>query len=366
MSLIKILFYNVFIFFALVGICLLAPPFIYWSHETLNQISETDSNPIQWDWYTELAWSSNYWMEFNQLSMSYQDYVSWRRDDFEGETINIKQGLRLTTHSYDSNKSRREYWFFGGSTTWGTGVNDSNTYPSIFANFVREKVANFGETGYIARQSLALLVNHIVTNDLTDLAHLNVVFYDGVNDVASRCRKENSKMGTSRDKTFQNKIEVTDFGYPRLFGQLNDFLGVVLRRVDSSSLSKNTFYDCSSDEGRAFEVAETLVNTWQMASDIVESRGGTFVAVLQPVAYFRNPDVNYLDLSGDNDLALKEQYQTVYPLILRLARSKSFRFIDLTKAYDECATCYLDFCHVGPKAHEILVPKLAKAINDTL
>ena len=44
------------------------------------------------------------------------------------------------------------------------GVNDINTYSSMFAKLTGTKVTNFGETGYIARQSLAYLNNYIIKN----------------------------------------------------------------------------------------------------------------------------------------------------------------------------------------------------------
>ena len=70
--------------------------------------------------------------EYNRLKSKYFDYYGWRRSDFNGETINIKDGLRRTTQSKNI-KDEYILWFFGGSTMWGTGVNDENTLPSLVA-----------------------------------------------------------------------------------------------------------------------------------------------------------------------------------------------------------------------------------------
>ena len=114
-------------------------------------------------------------------------------------------------------------------------------------------------------------------------------------------------------------------------------------------------YACSSDPRRAEEVARTLVETWQVASDLVTNRGGKFTAILQPVAFIGSANFEYLELASATDTALSMQYETVYPLIRQYAADTNIEFVDLTSAYDNCNNCYIDYCHVGPQGHQILV-----------
>jgi len=74
--------------------------------------------------------------------------------------------------------------------------------------------------------------------------------------------------------------------------------------------------------------------------------------------------VSYLNLTSDNDKALAAQYQAVYPLIIELAAERNFNFVDLTTIYDGCGECYIDFCHVGPQGHRILVSKLIATLKE--
>ena len=121
-------------------------------------------------------------------------------------------------------------------------------------------------------------------------------------------------------------------------------------------------YNCSNNEERAYEVAETLVRTWEAAKEITENKGGKFVAILQPVAFFGSPSIEYLNLTTSNDIALTKEYKTVYPLIQKLAYRSNINFVDLSSIYNGCGNCYIDFCHVGPQGHNILVDALSKKL----
>ena len=92
-------------------------------------------------------------------------------------------------------------------------------------------------------------------------------------------------------------------------------------------------------------------------------RGGKFTAILQPVAFIGNPNIDYLKLTSSNDLALSMQYEAVYPLIRQFATAGNIDFIDLSAVYDKCDNCYIDFCHVGPKGHQVLVDSLVRKLG---
>ena len=129
MNWIKILTINVAVFLALIGLLILLPPFAF----TITQLlSSKKENRLDLAVYEPFDWEAKHFKEYYSLSTSYNDYNVWRRDDFSGETINIIDGLRKTSKPKKRN-SDEEYWFFGGSTTWGVGVNDKNTYPSLVA-----------------------------------------------------------------------------------------------------------------------------------------------------------------------------------------------------------------------------------------
>lgn len=136
-----------------------------------------------------------------------------------------------------------------------------------------------------------------------DFSGRHVVFYDGVNDIAHRCRSEISGLGTGREQQIQSMLPTTSnekFSFEKLFEQLTQFLQAVTRKlgiVEASSIASEN-YNCSSDPSRAEEIAKTLVETWQVASDLVTHRGGKFTAILQPVAFIGSADIKYLNLNS--------------------------------------------------------------------
>ena len=294
------------------------------------------------------------------LTTSYFDFVTWRRDDFEGETINIKSGVRVTAYPDEPVPSKTQVWFFGGSTTWGTGVTDEFTYPSLFAKTSGLQVKNFGESGYIARQSAAFLVNRLISENL-DLKNVHVVFYDGVNDVEALCRRENKDFGTTRQGEIRRLLtqKESPFSISRTFSQLQDFIAIGKRKLHyNSSEHRDAWYACASDKRKAFQVAQRLVETWQVVSALVEGAGGKFTAILQPVAFYGEPKVDYLAFDRTMGTGLSEQFAAVFPEIVKLANNEDIDFLDLTNIYDDCSNCYIDYCHVGPFGHEILVQTL--------
>ena len=98
--------------------------------------------------YLPHTWSLDYYKEFIQLKTTYTSYLGYRRLPFKGSTINIdEKGIRNTLNQ--GNKKEKVF-FYGGSTTWGTGVLDSLTIPSLFNKFsnFNYNVTNYGESGY--------------------------------------------------------------------------------------------------------------------------------------------------------------------------------------------------------------------------
>ncbi len=345
---------------------LMAPPVIY-SLYSIISVNSSSNDSIDERYklaiYENIPWAEKHFIELSKTPISYYDFITWRRDDYRGETINITDGVRATIGTHAKIIDPTQYFFFGGSTTWGTGVNDANTYPSLFAQQTQTLAKNFGESSYIARQSLSYLNNLLIQESKNDWSEIHVVFYDGVNDVANRCRNEISGLGTARERQIQNTLKnLTDskYGFTRSFGQLTEFLSAVKSMLGSSIQIAESAYSCSLHPERAEEVARTLVETWQTASDIVSQKGGDFTAILQPVAFLGNPKIDYLELTTDYDLALAKQYEAVYPLIKELAKTRNINFLDFTNTYDNCDNCYIDYNHVGPQAHQLLAENLAQ------
>jgi len=104
-----------------------------------------------------------------------------------------------------------------------------------------------------------------------------------------------------------------------------------------------------------------LASDWANAKLIVESQGGKFLAVLQPVAYLGSPNLTHLPEVRENEL-LKEQFAFVYPMFKEELKKAGLDYLDLTNIFDGQEILYFDFCHVSPPGNR----KAARAIADRL
>ena len=140
--------------------------------------------------------------EKKQLKTRYVPYIAWSRKPFSGETITInREGDRI--HPLMTDHTSKYIHFFGGSTMWGSGVDDLNTIPAHFNALHQDsRVYNHGEAGFVSRQEVARLINLVNQNSPMDV----VIFYDGCNDCRSLCRADVSINGTREELKIAKKV----------------------------------------------------------------------------------------------------------------------------------------------------------------
>jgi hypothetical protein len=90
---------------------------------------------------------------------------------------------------------------------------------------------------------------------------------------------------------------------------------------------------------------------------LVESFGGNFVGILQPVIYFSQTRKDHLKLPPNLD----REYQSVYPLIREQIAAHA-KFYDLVSAVDVSEKIYLHFNHITPKGNRYVVQKITEII----
>lgn len=291
----------------------------------------------------------------------------WRRRAYRGRYVHIDQRGRR----YDpaqSNDVARTVHFFGGSTMWGTGVDDASTIPALFASRRRERgwtARNEGESGWVSRQSIDRLVNLLNQGETPDAA----VFYDGANDVLFLCNGSLSINGHMRELDDETTpASAMDF---RVWDTLVGPERFLWRFVTEARRVKHAAADrCANDAG-ADRVAHTIVNNWVIAHDLMAARGRPFVGVLQPIAYFGHPRVDHLralpeDVGAggrnlnDIDRAI---YARVYPRIQQLIASMHEPWlVDATGAFDTNEYTYIDYCHVSANGNA----RIAALVDEAL
>ncbi len=357
-----ILMVNVAIIFLLLGLISSALPIAY----DLYKPFRYHSTPSELPNYASLEWAKQFFAEYNGLPSKYFDFIGWRRKAFKGKTITIDEsGYRRYFSEISSDLKSSKIWFFGGSAMWGTGARDNETIPAFVQKFSGKTTFNFGETGYVAHQSLNLLMKAYLEGGKPE----TVVFYDGVNEVLNKCRVGASFFSTLQEVQIQKWVERNSFGHSSFFSVFDptveilakaQLLGKGLGNSKKSNVSLNgDMLECHLDSRKAELITNNLMDDWRVAKFLVESKGGVFIPVLQPVAYIGSPNLIHLPNVFRDDL-WKKQYEIVYEKIRLSAKKLKVDYVDMTDVFDVKDFVYIDLCHVSPNGNELVAKRLLK------
>jgi hypothetical protein len=347
----KIVVVNLVVFLALIGaslsaVILLNAALAIWA--AVRSGDERARTPN----YANTPWAEQHFREFRSLKTEYHSYIGWRREPYDGKTITVSGAYRERKTTPEGQTQQPLVYFFGGSTMWGTGADDASTIPSIFARETGFRARNFGESGYTAHQDLEMMLRLLQDGHQPDV----VVFYDGVNDVAMKCRSELGPHSTSQEAQFRRQLDAG-------IGTLSFYLLPIRDLLQRSSWKVNReqaqAYDCDSNGQKAAGVRHALLHDWQLARTVAESRGIRFVGVLQPVSYFSRTNKTYLP----KDVALEKQYVSVYPQLQDMAIKAGFA--SLVGVLDVEEPVYIDFCHLSPNGNVIVARRLAEIVKPT-
>jgi hypothetical protein len=291
------------------------------------------------------------------LRTQYIPYLAWSRLPFQGNTTNVnKDGDRVTPLTTQSPVGHIR--FFGGSTIWGSGVDDSNTIPAHFnAIHPNYQVHNHGEAGFVSRQELARLVNLVNQNAPMDV----VVFYDGCNDAYHMCRADLSINGHREESKIRNKLKPRSQVVDSLIGSLRDNIHWLKTELEN----KKAPSQCQADHRYAQNVAKTIVNNWTIAKEIAKLRGAEFHAILQPVAPIGSPNIAYMP--DKKSLSRSKDYVIIYSLIQEIIQRDGIDWIhDFTDAFDRDEYIYIDSCHVNALGNNIIARKVDEIVGQSL
>lgn len=351
---------NLLVFFIICAVGYFSIPFFYGIPDLARQLEiDGPKQRALLPNYEKLPWSHKHFREYDKLGSEYVSFIGWRRRPFVGETITLEpdSGIRHTPQP-NSASSDRSVYFFGGSTMWGTGADDANTIPAHFQRLAGGRVLNFGETAWIAHQSL---------NDLMRLyteGHRprDVVFYDGVNEVITKCRVENTFWSHVREQRIRQAAPApwpTFWYYAQPALTAAKDVGAFFARF--TTRDRPRLFDCDTNSKKADLIAEQLIEDWKVARMIVEAHGGRFHAYLQPVTYFSKTRLGHLS-DAMREMDFESQFKALYPLF-REKMAKAGLGADLTAVLDRDDFIYVDFCHVSPNGNEIIAERMARDLK---
>ena len=301
--------------------------------------------------------------------LSFKSFLGWRHAKISVGNTNV--GGEYQTRYSNNQKLQNSTWFFGGSTMWGVGVEDNGTIPSQYALKSGENVFNFGESGWISRQSLNQLLNLLGEKHKPE----NIIFYDGINDISAGCREEITQLSAySEEVLVRQKLKEVPFAEIN-----NSLISWIIKPYEKISnkfqlninnkplIENNT---CYGNPKKAEKVARHLINNWHTAYLISKSNSIQFYAILQPSAYTTTSYTGHV-LTNSLYLQHKENNLAVYPLILKMMKeecnySQDFcsRLVDGTKWTNEEKILFFDFCHLTKEGNKIIATNIINLLKN--
>jgi lysophospholipase L1-like esterase len=323
------------------------------------------------DGYNGATWVEAYYREFRVSSeMEWYPYVYWRRRPYSGTFINVEGGgIRRTWQASDNTEAPRVF-VMGGSTVWGSGVRDDYTLAShlsryLAAQHARARVVNYGESGYVTGQSLAMLQELLRHGRVPTV----VVFYVGSEDVFAAL--QNREAGVPQNET-NRRLEFNAL-QPLELGKVWRVLTSGLDRI--GGLARSHFVRDTATAPRPEHeqaLADRVVDEFCSAARIAQALGREYG--FQPLFYWQ-PVIFSKPRLTSYEMAARERYgyarsffQRVYATVAAGPPTcAGLRVRDLGGTFAaDAAPRYIDAFHLSEDGNAIVAATIGADVIDAL
>lgn len=353
LSIFKTIAINIVIFFLLLAV-------VNWGCGIYLEKAAEETRHTLPNYASDPEYARSIFNDYHSVAHSYRPFVEWQMLPYRGTTLTINEkGLREHP-GFSESDNNLIVRFFGGSTMWGEGADDSHTIPALFNQQLPDyTVFNHAQLAYNSRQNLDALISSYNRGERSDI----VVFYDGVNDAAFLCPSEIDQLPGHRlvplfkKKLFGGKKQAAFDIFNNLF---TENIIILIRHYKNTTTLRTPLYNClGSDKGRT--IANMMMMNWEIAHNLVTGKGGRFIAILQPVSFIGSPKTDHLEL----DTELRANFREVYYHLKLLIQQKQYPWVfDFTDAFDTDDYIYIDFCHVSGNGNEIIANRLASVVKE--
>lgn len=303
-------------------------------------------------------------VDWYKTTAVYSAYEGFRLKPFTSATVNVdRDGLRRVLGQPVT--CAGTVWMLGGSTMWGTGVTDAETIPAIVQSYISDKkVINYGQSGYLSLQNVAVIAKNIALGETPD----TVISYDGVNDVFHLCSGSAAIGSHTAEPVMQRALQLylskkpgrSNLAKDALYGHLLNLGEVLLGKGQVIDIEQIPPDQLSASAATPEEAADALWRGWCMAKTLVESCGGRFIAILQPVSSVSKSKKDYLKPTPQWD----EWYERAYRLIRhRIATEGVGWAYDLSGELDTTDNVFMDWCHLSEPGNKVMARSILSIIN---
>jgi len=335
-------------------------------------------------YYRDKEWSNEFWNEYYSTyedgrTVEYKPYIGWNRKEFNGQYVNINtDGMRDTWHPKKNEKEDLPKIFvFGGSTVWGTGVDDNRTIPSELSKIFIENndphiVYNFGESGYSITNNIMELIVNLKNGNIPDKA----IFYNGSNLVHQTYNEGDPKINPFM-KTFAARMNYGNyhkssldhfrlaihkiiFNHSKIVKILDNFLkNEKSESYDPSPIPNESFTKITSNR-----IIDYYTDCLVLLDNIAKGYGFEIIFIWQPTI-FTESLVFDIEKSFDQ-LSHNEQLSDIFILCnQKLSSLKLKNFYNMTNVfYNKTEPIFIDFTHITGDGNRIIAEKIYSILLD--
>ena len=315
--------------------------------------------------YTDKTHANEIYKEFFLVQEQYVPYTIWRYKELHGKHININEdGIRATIPN-SNDKSDKKLFFFGGSTIWGTGVDDNNTIPSFVSRYLKENnltfdIVNYGQSGYQSTQELIQLISELQKGKRPAV----VIFYDGINDIYASAFSPGIPSYHQNFEQIKNKIEGN--GIKMIYFNSNLFKMVIYIK---NRFKRTTLKQEDTEEDEKIEGAiDNYITNLQMVQKLSKEYGFKFFAFWQPVLLADKKKLTEYEKIEKSKMGKKLMriYTKAYEGINKKHLNK-IKLFNLSEIFEnEKDDIYTDFAHLAEKGNSIVARKIFEDIREEI
>ncbi len=314
--------------------------------------------------YVDKVYANKIYKEYRLLESQYIPYAIWKFKEFHGKCINIdKNGLRVSIPK-GTGKSNKRLFFFGGSTMWGVGVDDSNTIPSIVSRYLNKdnystfEVFNYGQVGYVSTQELIQLILELQKGNVPDI----VIFYDGVNDIYASIFSPGITSYHENYEQIKSRMEAKGIIKGAYFN--SSFFNLV--NYIKNRIRKGASGQDSKEDIRVKDAIDGYLANLQLVQKLSEKYDFKFIAFWQPVVL-----IDRKVLTEYEKIEKTKMGEKLIRIYTKAHENIGKRHLDGIKLFDlsnifenEKGDIYIDFAHLENKGNSIVAKKIFEVIKE--
>lgn len=333
--------------------------------------------------YPELSEKETYNLltEMYTRGVRYESYTQFKERQYSGEYINVtRHGFRVIKNQreWPPNPQNFNVFVFGGSTTFGYGVQDEQTIASylqeIFSsNYPEHDFAfyNFGRGYYYSTQERVLFEQLLTSEFVPDM----VIFIDGLNEFTFEYIEDEPWFSADMDSfvEFRAGKGMTPYFTSLLIKELPIIrLGAVARDTFQIPITIKRFvppkktYQNNNDDSTVESLIKQYLENKKIIESISNTYGVTPVFVWQPIAIYKY-DLQYhlfADDTFEKQLAIADKgYHRMETIIKKEAMGNSFLWCaDIQENMKK--PLYIDRVHYTPEMNEYLAEMIFALIEE--